>query len=178
VSYALLQIYNEQIYDLLDSNRDKELKIREASTGVYVDGLVERSVETQEDVLKLMEEGNKNRSVGSTSMNSNSSRSHSLLSVSVHGHSHVTGMVYLGKLHLIDLAGSERIGRSQATGERLKEAQAINLSLSALGNCVEAIQKKQSHIPYRNSKLTRILQSSLGGHAKASYTSTTESDVC
>lgn len=159
-------MYNEELYDLLDKNKDKELKIRQGSTGVYVEGLVQRKVESEDDVINLMNEGNKNRTVGSTSMNAHSSRSHSILSVEVHGHSNVMGVQLKGTLHLIDLAGSERVGRSNATGDRLKEAQAINLSLSALGNCIEALQKKQSHVPFRNSKLTFILQNSLGGHSK------------
>lgn len=139
------------VVDSLDTS-DKDLKIRQGATGVYVEGLAERSVETQEDVVKLMEEGSVNRTVSGTAMNSQSSRSHSILSVSVHGHSHVTGMTYLGKLFLIDLAGSERISRSQVTGDRLKEAQAINLSLSSLGDCIAALQRKEKHVPYRNSK--------------------------
>ena len=166
ITVSFYEVYNEELYDLLDKNKDKELKIRQGSTGVYVEGLVERKVESEEDVLSLMAEGNKNRTVGSTSMNAHSSRSHSILSVQVHGHSNVMGVQLKGTLHLIDLAGSERVGRSNATGDRLKEAQAINLSLSALGNCIEALQKKQSHVPFRNSKLTFILQNSLGGHSK------------
>ena len=110
-------------------------------------GLSARAVQTEAAVMQLMSEGNQNRTVGSTSMNAQSSRSHSILSVHVHGHSNVMGVQLRGTLHLIDLAGSERVGRSNATGERLKEAQAINLSLSALGNVIEALQKKQAHVP-------------------------------
>jgi hypothetical protein len=132
-----IQIYNEQLFDLLDSHVGKELKIRQSPTGgVYVENLSERVVEKEEDVLQMMQEGNKNRSTAGTAMNAQSSRSHSILSVSVHGHSSVTGNTYLGRLNLIDLAGSERISRSQATGDRLKEAQAINLSLSSLGDVI------------------------------------------
>ena len=162
---SFYEIYNETIRDLLKPS-DTDLKIRQSATGVYVEGLSERPVESQEDVIQAMTEGNANRTVGKTEMNSQSSRSHSILSVSVHGQSHVTGMTYVGKLHLIDLAGSERLSRSQATGERLKEAQAINLSLSSLGNCISALAKKEKHVPYRNSKLTHLLSDSIGGHAK------------
>jgi len=101
-----------------------------------------------------------------TNMNEHSSRSHSLLSVEVEGENLIAGIKYVGKLHLIDLAGSERLSKSLATGDRLEEAKAINKSLSALGNVIEALQKKSSHIPYRNSKLTYLLSDSLGGHAK------------
>lgn len=165
IKVSFYEIYNETLKDLLDA-RPKDLKIRQGSTGVFVEGLEERVVASPEDIMRYMEEGNKNRSVGSTEMNAQSSRSHSILSVRVHGTSHVTGMVYLGTLHLVDLAGSERLSRSQATGERQKEASAINSSLSSLGLCIEALQKKSAHIPYRNSKLTYVLQNSLGGHSK------------
>lgn len=99
-------------------------------------------------------------------MNEHSSRSHSILTVSVQGHNFTAGITYFGKLHLIDLAGSERVSRSGATGERLKEAQAINKSLSALGNVLHNLQLKSKHIPYRDSKLTYLLQDSLGGNSK------------
>jgi len=163
-----LEIYNETVRDLLvsPSQHPADLKIRQAATGVYVEGLTERPVNSQEDVLALLAEATKNRRMAATDMNAQSSRSHLVLAVQVDGRSSVTGLRYLGRLSLCDLAGSERVGRSGVTGERLKEAQAINLSLSALGNCIEALQKKQSHVPYRNSKLTYILQNSLGGNAK------------
>ena len=143
------------------------MKIRQGPTGVYVEGLAERPVETQEDVLKIMAEGSKNRSINRTAMNAlRSPRSHAILSVSVHGRSTVTAMKYIGKLNLIDLAIRDRITISHATGIRLKEAHAINLSWSALGNVIEALQKKQSYVPYRTSKLTHVLSSSIGGNAK------------
>lgn len=151
VSYY--EIWCEQLRDLLDPS-EKELRIRQGGTGVYVENLTERVVNSAEEVMAAMESGNANRSVSATEMNAHSSRSHSILSVSVSGVARITGMSYLGRLHLIDLAGSERVGRSQATGQQLKEAQAINLSLSNLGNCISGLQKKEAHIPYRNSKLT------------------------
>jgi kinesin family protein C2/C3 len=167
---SMKEIYNETIRDLIDpSTSDKgELKIRQSSTGIgmYIDGITERSVECEQDVIDLMELGNKNRSVSATQMNELSSRSHSLLTISVVGHNKITSMHLYGKVTLIDLAGSERLSRSQATGDQLKEAQAINSSLSALGNCIAALQKRQAHIPYRDSKLTYLLQDSLGGNAK------------
>jgi len=167
------EIYNEKIRDLLsehkgnkDNKDDEGLKIMTGDRGMYVQGLTMEPVQTEEEVLKLFKRGNNNRSIGTTNMNEHSSRSHSLLSVEVEGENLIAGIKYVGKLHLIDLAGSERLSKSLATGDRLEEAKAINKSLSALGNVIEALQKKLTHIPYRNSKLTYLLSDSLGGHAK------------
>ncbi|OIT00563.1 kinesin kp1 [Nicotiana attenuata] len=110
--------------------------------------------------------GHKNRAVGATALNERSSRSHSILTVHVRGKEVVSGSTLKGCLHLVDLAGSERVDKSEAVGERLKEAQHINRSLSALGDVISALAQKSSHIPYRNSKLTQVLQDSLGGQAK------------
>jgi hypothetical protein len=120
-----------------------------------------------QDVQRLMDKGKANRSVGATCMNEHSSRSHCILSVYTESRAVATGARAHGKLHLIDLAGSERVGRSGATGDRLKEAQNINQSLSALGDVVAALIAKQKHVPFRNSKLTFFLQDSLGGDSKA-----------
>ncbi|KAJ1441202.1 P-loop containing nucleoside triphosphate hydrolase [Sesbania bispinosa] len=119
-----------------------------------------------QDVLDLMRIGQKNRAVGATALNERSSRSHSVLTVHVRGMELVSNSVLRGCLHLVDLAGSERVDKSEAVGERLKEAQHINRSLSALGDVISALAQKSPHIPYRNSKLTQVLQDSLGGHAK------------
>ena len=110
--------------------------------------------------------GDGNRSVGSTKMNTNSSRSHLLL-LTIRGTDHVTNAVTRGTLTLVDLAGSERISKTEAKGQRLVEAAAINKSLSSLGQVFAALRTNAMHVPYRNSKLTQLLQSSLGGDGKA-----------
>ncbi|OMO79536.1 hypothetical protein CCACVL1_13605 [Corchorus capsularis] len=124
------------------------------------------SVKSTADVLELMNIGLMNRAVGATALNERSSRSHSVLTVHVRGTDLKTNSVLRGSLHLVDLAGSERVDRSEATGDRLREAQHINKSLSALGDVIFALAQKNAHVPYRNSKLTQVLQSSLGGQAK------------
>ena len=122
--------------------------------------------------MEYMNVGNKNRSVGETAMNKDSSRSHLLFmlfleSVEVTSTNQDEKRYVASKLNLVDLAGSERLSKTGAAGDRLKEAQKINLSLSALGNVISAlVDGKSQHIPYRDSKLTRLLQDSLGGNTK------------
>ncbi|CAJ2628781.1 unnamed protein product [Trifolium pratense] len=154
ISVQMLEIYNEQVRDLL---------MTDASNKRYAN-LV--PVSSTADVLNLMSLGQKNRAVGSTAMNDRSSRSHSCLTVHVQGRELSSGNGLRGCIHLVDLAGSERVDKSEVTGDRLKEAQHINKSLSALGDVISALAQKQSHVPYRNSKLTQLLQDSLGGQAK------------
>ncbi|KAK6149135.1 hypothetical protein DH2020_016660 [Rehmannia glutinosa] len=125
-----------------------------------------RRVKSAEDVINLMKLGEVNRAVGSTAINITSSRSHSVLSVHVHGEDASSGSVIHSCLHLVDLAGSERVDKSEVTGDGLREAQHINKSLSCLVDVITALAQKNSHIPYRNSKLTLLLQNSLGGNAK------------
>jgi kinesin family protein C2/C3 len=104
--------------------------------------------------------------MAATDMNEHSSRSHMLSVVDVRGFNVPANIEYLGKLYLVDLAGSERVAKSGAQGQNLKEAQAINQSLSALGNVMQALQKQAKHIPYRDSTLTDLMANALGGNAK------------
>ncbi|MBA0826502.1 hypothetical protein Goarm_011347, partial [Gossypium armourianum] len=123
-------------------------------------------VSSTSDVIDLMNLGQRNRAVGATALNDRSSRSHSCLTVHVQGKDLTSGTILRGCMHLVDLAGSERVNKSEVTGDRLKEAQHINKSLSALGDVIASLAQKNTHVPYRNSKLTQLLQDSLGGQAK------------
>lgn len=159
LSMSMLEIYNESILDLLNSNNKEKLDIRQTAEGNQVVGLSEAVIKSMDQVKELMRQGQANRAVGSHDMNEHSSRSHSILTIVCRGKNKIDGSSTYGKLHLIDLAGSERISKTDATGDRLKEAQNINKSLSALGDVVNALgNKKATHIPYRNSKLTFLLQ--------------------
>ncbi|AQK94916.1 kinesin-related protein3 [Zea mays] len=169
VGVQMVEIYNEQVRDLLSNDiAQKTLGIWNTSqpNGLVVPDASLHSVKSTSDVLDLMEIGQANRAVGSTALNERSSRSHSILTVHVRGMDLKNGSTSRGCLHLIDLAGSERVEKSEVTGDRLKEAQYINKSLSALGDVIFALSQKSAHVPYRNSKLTQVLQSSLGGQAK------------
>ncbi|CAA2981748.1 kinesin KP1 [Olea europaea subsp. europaea] len=169
VGVQMIEIYNEQVRDLLViDGTNKRLDIRNNSqlNGLNVPDASLVPVKCTQDVLELMKLGQRNRAVGATALNERSSRSHSILTVHVQGKDLVSGSKLKGCLHLVDLAGSERVDKSEAVGERLKEAQHINRSLSALGDVISALAQKSSHVPYRNSKLTQVLQDSLGGHAK------------
>ncbi|XP_019452248.1 PREDICTED: kinesin-like protein KIN-14S [Lupinus angustifolius] len=167
---SMLEVYNEKIRDLLAENSSqptKKLEIKQAADGTQeVPGLIEAPVNGTEDVWEILKVGNGVRSVGSTCSNELSSPSHCLLRVTVVGESLINGQKTKSRLWLVDLAGSERVGKTEAEGERLKESQFINKSLSALGDVISALASKSAHIPYRNSKLTHILQSSLGGDCK------------
>ncbi|KAK8935831.1 Kinesin-4 [Platanthera zijinensis] len=169
ISVSVLEVYNEQIRDLLAiSPSSKKLEIKQALEGFHhVPGIVEAKVENIEEVWNVLKVGRNARAVGSTSLNEFSSRSHCMLCIMVRAMNLVTGESTQSKLWLVDLAGSERLTKTDAQGDRLKEAQNINRSLSALGDVISALASKSSHVPYRNSKLTHLLQDSLGGDAKA-----------
>uniref|UniRef100_A0A914ZZR9 Kinesin-like protein n=2 Tax=Parascaris univalens TaxID=6257 RepID=A0A914ZZR9_PARUN len=167
VHVSYLEIYNEEVRDLLGKDRMQKLEIKEHSEkGVYVAGLSMHVCHDYNACRELMKQGFDNRHVGATLMNKDSSRSHSIFTVYVEAMLN-NGSIRMGKLHLVDLAGSERQAKTGATGDRFKEATKINLSLSALGNVISAlVDGKSKHIPYRDSKLTRLLQDSLGGNTK------------
>ena len=170
IKCSFLEIYKEVIRDLLNpaTHGNKQgLKVREApSRGVWVEGLREEYVSCEQDVINLIQLGEKYRAVSATKMNAVSSRSHSLFILTLHQKSK-DGSTKEGRLNLADLAGCEKVAKTGATGETLEEAKKINQSLSALGNCINALTKsKKSHIPYRDSKLTFILRESLGGNCK------------
>ncbi|KAK2389228.1 kinesin protein KIN-12B [Trifolium repens] len=172
---SFLEIYNEQITDLFDPNQ-KNLQIREdVKSGVYVENLTEEQVSTMKNVTQLLLKGLSNRRIGATSINSESSRSHTVFTCVVESRckSAADGVSRLktSRINLVDLAGSERQKSTGAAGERLKEAGNINRSLSQLGNLINILAEvsqtgKQRHIPYRDSRLTFLLQESLGGNAK------------
>uniref|UniRef100_A0A3Q4BQA1 Kinesin-like protein n=1 Tax=Mola mola TaxID=94237 RepID=A0A3Q4BQA1_MOLML len=171
VRASYLEIYQEEIRDLLSKDQSHRLELRERpDTGVYVKDLSSFVTNSVQEIEHVMNVGNQNRSVGATNMNEHSSRSHAIFVITVEcsemgvdRENHIR----VGKLNLVDLAGSERQTKTGAQGERLKEATKINLSLSALGNVISAlVDGKSSHIPYRDSKLTRLLQDSLGGNAR------------
>jgi len=186
----MLEIYNETVRDLLVTHPaggggkrspppvPDKLEIRASASGdVHVPGLTARAVQTIEDVEEAMAHGQALRVVAGHNLNEHSSRSHLVLTLRMTATPTADGgggeaTAATSKLHLVDLAGSERISKTEATGARLREARAINKSLAALGDVVAALSKKSSasghgtHVPFRNSKLTYLLQDALGGGAK------------
>ncbi|XP_036379797.1 kinesin family member 4 [Megalops cyprinoides] len=169
VSY--LEIYNEEILDLLCSSKDKPaISIREdPKEGIKIVGLMEKEVFSAQQMVGCLEVGNTARTVGSTAMNAASSRSHAIFTITFEQRAGGDkGDSMVSKLHLVDLAGSERQKKTKAEGERLKEGISINRGLLSLGNVISALgdeSKKGTFVPYRDSKLTRLLQDSLGGNS-------------
>ena len=170
VSY--LEIYNEQVKDLLHPRTPpSSISIREdASGGIFVQGVCEEEVHTAEELLRCLEIGSASRTTGSTLMNEHSSRSHSLFTIMIQRRDGA-GTELASKFHLVDLAGSERNKKTGAAGTRFRESVTINQGLLALGNVIAALdseghgRRAAGHIPYRESKLTRLLQDSLGGNS-------------
>ncbi|XP_028279012.1 kinesin-like protein KIF11 [Parambassis ranga] len=180
VKVSLLEIYNEELFDLLSPTEDVNERLQlfddpRNKRGVVVKGLEEVTVHNKDEVYLILERGAAKRKTASTLMNAYSSRSHSVFSVTIHM-KEITmegeELVKIGKLNLVDLAGSENIGRSGAVDKRAREAGNINQSLLTLGRVITALVEKRPHVPYRESKLTRILQDSLGGRTKTSIIAT------
>lgn len=171
VKCSMFELYRDDLVDLLFQRRKGVvpalLDIKKDTRGsVYVDGATERDVANPAELLKCIEDGQERRHVSATKMNADSSRSHLITIIVIESTNRKTKQVSTGKLTLCDLAGSERLKKSEATGSQLKEAQSINKSLTALGDVIEALTKHAKHVPYRNHKLTQLLSDSLGGNAK------------
>jgi kinesin family protein C2/C3 len=172
-SISVLEVHNERVFDLLVDPRtaaerrktrhDLPIKV-DVVRGVAVEGLTEFPVESVQSMVETIELAAGNRAQGVTSANEHSSRSHLIITIGVRGQALATGKKWHGKLHLVDLAGSERLGGG--AGMRAEESRMINKSLSALHDVFTALKQREKHIPYRNSKLTQLLQDSLAGNSK------------
>uniref|UniRef100_A0A7M5X8X7 Kinesin motor domain-containing protein n=1 Tax=Clytia hemisphaerica TaxID=252671 RepID=A0A7M5X8X7_9CNID len=167
-SMYMMELYRDNLIDLFaDAKNPAKLDIKKDKKGmVVVTGALVKEASNAEELMTLFEEGSSSRHIASTKMNAESSRSHLVLSIVIESTNLTSGVVVKGKLSLVDLAGSERANKTGATAEQLKEAQSINKSLSALGDVISALSSEQSFIPYRNNKLTMLMQDSLGGNAK------------
>lgn len=167
VKVSYMEIYMEKIRDLLMPQNDNLPVHEDKARGVYVKGLHEFYVGSVEEVYTVLERGGAARAVAATNMNQESSRSHSIFVIEVAQKNVESGSAKSGRLFLVDLAGSEKVGKTGASGQTLEEAKKINKSLTSLGMVINALSDgKSSHIPYRDSKLTRILQESLGGNSR------------
>lgn len=183
VRVSYIEIYQEEIRDLLCKDNNKKLELKEnPELGVYVKDLSSVVTKNLKEIEHVMNLGNQSRSVGFTKMNERSSRSHAIFIITIEcsemgidGEDHIR----VGKLNMVDLAGSERQSKTGVQGQRFKEAAKINLSLSALGNVISAlVDGKSTHVPYRDSKLTRLLQDSLGGNSKTVMVATVGPASC
>ena len=168
VKASFAQIYKEEVHDLLsytEATGLATLPIREDTNGgITLTGQQHRAVRGHADAVALLTEGGRNRATGATSMNATSSRSHAVFTLSLE--LRIDGKSFTPKMHFVDLAGSERAKRTGASGVRLQEGIQINKGLLALGNVINALCENQQHVPYRDSKLTRLLQDSLGGNSR------------
>ncbi|XP_070583651.1 kinesin-1 heavy chain [Erythrolamprus reginae] len=166
IKVSYFEIYLDKIRDLLDVSKTN-LSVHEDKNRVpYVKGCTERFVCSPDEVMDTIDEGKSNRHVAVTNMNEHSSRSHSIFLINVKQENTQTEQKLSGKLYLVDLAGSEKVSKTGAEGAVLDEAKNINKSLSALGNVISALAENTTYVPYRDSKMTRILQDSLGGNCR------------
>jgi centromeric protein E len=177
ISVSYLEIYNECVNDLIEP-ANKNLEVRESiSNGIYINRLAEKKVGSFEEVMNYMQQGDEFRNIAATKLNELSSRSHTVFRISISSQENVSdssgisrGKMKISQLNLVDLAGSEGASKTQAEGLRLREGQNINRSLLALSNVINRLSSQggsgKSFINYRDSKLTRILQSSLGGNSQ------------
>ena len=166
IKVSMVEIYLEKIRDLLDISR-VNLQIREDTIkGIYIDGCSERYVGCPGDILAALQFGSNNRAQAATNMNEHSSRSHCIFILTINQRNKKEGFSKTGKLYLVDLAGSEKISKTGATGLTLEEAKIINQTLTTLGRVINNLTDGSKHVPYRDSKLTRVLQESLGGNSK------------
>ena len=166
IKVSFLEIYMERIQDLLDETK-ANLQVKEdKGRGIYIQDATEVFVSSPAEMMAVMKTGSSNRSVAATRMNERSSRSHSIFIVHIDQKDVETGTRKSGKLHFVDLAGSEKVGKTNVSGQQLEEAKMINKSLSALGMVINALTERQTFVPYRDSKLTRLLQESLGGNSQ------------
>lgn len=162
---SFMEVYKEKMQDLLRPNSEM-LRVKELpQRGLFVDGLSREYVTCASDVMAVIRAGLRTRAVGRTRCNNYSSRSHVVFVLHVEQQS-LQGEERLGKLTLVDLAGSEKVSKNECVGETFEEAKKINWSLSALGKVIDALAEQRSHVPYRDSKLTRVLQEALGGNCR------------
>uniref|UniRef100_A0A673SVA5 Kinesin-like protein n=1 Tax=Suricata suricatta TaxID=37032 RepID=A0A673SVA5_SURSU len=186
VTFSMLEIYNEQIRDLLSrTKKPGGLKVREdQQLGFYVDGLTSVPCENYTQIERLMEQGTKTRTTASTNMNASSSRSHMVITIQFKQVFLDRGLTKQSTINLVDLAGSERQKSSGSEGDRLREGSQVNLSLTNLGNVISALAdaatgKKVLHVPYRDSVLTKLLQPALGGNSRTTLiVAISPADIC
>ncbi|GAA6109834.1 kinesin-like protein KIN-14I [Tachysurus ichikawai] len=170
VSASMLELYNDRLQDLFVSPAEalsKRIEIKKDKKGlVFAQGAEAKEATSAGELFALFELGSANRHIAATKMNIESSRSHLIISIMLESRNLANGSMTYGKLNLVDLAGSERAAKTGAKDDQLKEANSINKSLSALGDVISALAMEQAHVPYRNNKLTQLMQDSLGGNAK------------
>ncbi len=174
ISMSMVEIYNNEVRDLLKNDKRPLEVFDSGEGGLQVKGATTVQISNMEQVKRYIKRGSSNRSEASTLMNNHSSRSHSIVTIEVETIQTQSSKTIMGfsmggtrsKLRLVDLAGSECVGMSGVTGEQAKETSYVNRSLAALGDVMQALSQKKTHVPYRNSRLTHLLQDSLGGDAK------------